>query len=156
MPNNRRKRVYTAARRERMAKALEYRKQGRSYPQIAETLGVSVTQAHRDVTDALREVTREPAEDVLKIELARSEEQHMRLNAEIARCLKRLADGGPDVKWVDQIRKLIESQNRVAQTRHRLNGFDMGVHVDASVNVEEQVQAMFATIMNADPEEFGG
>lgn len=146
----------TEERRERMAEALRKRKQGLTYEQIGKDLGVGTSQAERDVKDALDLITREPAEEVLKIELDRAEEQHLRLNAEIGRCLKKLKDDGPDVKWVDQIRKLIESQNRVAQTRHRLNGFDMGLQVDASINVEQNLREMFATIMEADPADFQG
>lgn len=144
----------TEERRERMAEALEKRKQGLSYPKIAAAIGVSTAQAERDVKQALDLITREPAEDVRKIELDRSEEQHLRLNAEIGRCLAKLKQDGPDVRWVDQIRKLVETQNKIAQTRHRLNGFDTGVQVEATVNVEQNLQEMFATIMQAEPEEF--
>lgn len=155
MPRRGRKGTHiTQERRERMADALRKRKQGLSYPQIATELGISTSQAERDVKQALDLITREPAEALLKLELERSEEQHLRLNAEIGRCLAKLKRDGPDVKWVDQIRKLVETQNRIAQTRHRLNGFDTSVHVDASINVEQNLQEMFATIMEADPAEF--
>ena len=155
MPRRGRKGTHiTEERRERMAEALKKRKQGLSYPQIATELGISTSQAERDVKQALDLITREPAEDVRKIELDRSEEQHLRLNAEIGRCLAKLKQDGPDVRWVDQIRKLVETQNKIAQTRHRLNGFDTGVQVEASINVEQNLQEMFATIMQAEPEEF--
>lgn len=145
----------TQERRERMAEALRKRKQGLTYQQIGKDLGVGTSQAERDVKQALDMITREPAEALLKLELERAEEQHLRLNAEIGRCLQKLKQDGPDIKWVDQIRKLVETQNRVANTRHRLNGFDTSVHVDASINVEQNLQEMFATIMEADPAEFG-
>lgn len=66
-----RSRGITAARRERMARALALREDGASFRAIAKTLGVSERQAWLDVNDALKEVTREPAEDVLKLELSR-------------------------------------------------------------------------------------
>lgn len=142
-----------------MAEALKLRKQGLTYAAIGERLGVKESQAHRDVQDALLEITKEPAEDVRQIELQRSEEQHLHLNAEIGRVLKHLkasttAEGLTDLKAVDQVRKLVETQNRIAQTRHRLNGFDMGLTVDASVNVEQSIQSAFETIMRADPADF--
>lgn len=61
----------TAARRERMAEALKLRQAGANYRTIGERLGISHTQAANDVADALREVTREAAEDVRDLELAR-------------------------------------------------------------------------------------
>lgn len=61
----------TKARLERMARSLRFKEDGFSYRQIADRTGVSYRQAYLDVQDALREVIREPAEEVLKLELAR-------------------------------------------------------------------------------------
>ncbi|MDY5785874.1 hypothetical protein [Corynebacterium sp.] len=159
MKGKQRRRKYTEERRHRMAEALKLRKQGLAYAAIGERLDVSMQQAYKDVQDALLEITKEPAQDVRAIELERSEEQHLRLNAEIGRVLRHLKasttpQGVTDLKAVDQVRKLIETQNRIAQTRHRLNGFDMGIAVDASINVEQSISAMFETIMGADESEF--
>src|SRR5699024_6498710 len=142
-----------------MAEALDLRKKGLGYVQIGEIIGVSGAQAHRDVQDALLEITKEPAQEVRAIELQRSEEQHLRLNGEIGRVLKHLkastsAEGLTDLKAVDTVRRLIESQNKVAQTRHRLNGFDMGIQIDASMDVQASIDKAFATILGAEPEEF--
>ena len=54
-----------------MAKALQLKEQGATFDQIGHTLGISTTRAYNDVQDALKEITREPAEDVLKVELRR-------------------------------------------------------------------------------------
>lgn len=156
-----RRRKITEARRHRMAEALKLRKQGLTYAAISDRLGVTDVQAYRDVQDALLEITKEPAEAVRQLELERSEEQHLRLNAEIGRVLRHLVarttpEGITDLKAVEQIRKLIESQNRVAQTRHRLNGFDMGVAVDASIDVQQSINAAFETIMAAPAKDFMG
>ena len=67
----------SGSRRERMARALDLRKGGASYRAIASTLGVSLRQAELDVKDALREVTREPAQDVLTLELGRLDDLYM-------------------------------------------------------------------------------
>lgn len=66
-----RKSRITKARRERMAKALKLREAGANVRDIGAQLGVSHTQAANDIRDALREIIREPAEDVLQLELAR-------------------------------------------------------------------------------------
>lgn len=154
-----RNRRFSEKRRYRMAEALKLRKQGVGYEKIGEQLGTSQQQAWRDVQDALLDITKEPAQQVREIELQRSEEQHLRLNAEIGRVLKHLRavtteTGETDLKGVDMIRRLIESQDRVARTRHRLNGFDMGVQVDASVDVTESINRAFKTIMASDPAVF--
>lgn len=60
-----------AHRRKRMAEALEYRKAGVSYRDIAAAMHISVSTAHQYVADALQEITREPAEQVLTLELDR-------------------------------------------------------------------------------------
>lgn len=161
MKKRQRNRKFSEERRKRMAEALRMRKQGVGYDQIGEQLGVSNAQAYRDVQDALAEITKEPAQEVRTIELQRSEEQHMRLNAEIGRVLKHLkvtttGAGEVDLKAVESVRRLIESQNKIAQTRHRLNGFDMGLQVDASVDVQASIDKAFATILGADPDEFEG
>ena len=159
MKKRQRVRKFSEERRKRMAEALRLRKQGLGYDKIAEQLGISLAQAYRDVQDALAEITKEPAQEVRKIELERSEEQHLRLNAEIGRVLKHLkattsGNGSVDLKAVETVRRLIESQNKVAQTRHRLNGFDMGIQVDASMDVQASIDKAFATILGAEPDEF--
>ena len=63
---------------------------------------------------------------------------------------------GSDVKWSDLLRKHTETLLRVSMQRARLTGLDNGIHVDASIDVEETVQAMFTQIMQADPEDLGG
>ncbi len=60
-----------AHRRKRMAEALDYRKLGVSYRDIAAAMHISVSTAHEYVSDALKEITREPAEQVLALELDR-------------------------------------------------------------------------------------
>lgn len=159
MKKRQRTRRFSEERRKRMADALKLRKQGLGYDKISEQLDISLAQAYRDVQDALAEITKEPAQEVRKIELDRSEEQHLRLNAEIGRVLKHLkattgSTGTVDLKGVETVRRLIESQNKIAQTRHRLNGFDMGVQIDASVDVQASINKAFSTILGAEPEEF--
>jgi hypothetical protein len=57
---------------EKQLGALEYRKMGYTYLQIAEALGYRSAQgAHEAVKSALTRIIREPAEDVLRLELER-------------------------------------------------------------------------------------
>lgn len=57
---------------EKQLGALEYRKMGYTFAQIAEAVGFNSAQsAHEAVKSALLKVIREPAEDVLKLELER-------------------------------------------------------------------------------------
>lgn len=56
---------------ERQREALDYRKQGYSYPQIADHMKVSVATAYELVTEALKAIIQEPAEQVLALELDR-------------------------------------------------------------------------------------
>lgn len=53
----------------RRAEAARLRSRSLTYRQIAEHLGISVSQAHDDVRAALKEILTEPAEDVRKMEL---------------------------------------------------------------------------------------
>lgn len=58
-------------RRERMNEALDYRTTGMSYREIATEMHISVNTAYTYVQDALQEVSRENAEQVLTLELKR-------------------------------------------------------------------------------------
>lgn len=64
--------------RERQAKALEAKKAGLTYEQIAEKVGYAdASGAYRAVEKALREMIREPAEHVRMLELARLDQLWM-------------------------------------------------------------------------------
>lgn len=67
----RRIRGMTKARRERAAEALNLREGGATYEQIGKALGISTKRAYDDVQDCLKEITREPSEAVLDMELRR-------------------------------------------------------------------------------------
>ena len=119
----------TEERRHRAARALELRRDFVPYREIAAQLGVSLRTAYDDVQKALEEITREPAEDVLKMELERLGSMHFRLTSEIARVTRHLKQGGDvDLKAVDQVRKLIDSQVRISERRAKLLGLDVIKH----------------------------
>lgn len=76
----------TEARAERMLRALELRKQGYFYHEIGAQLGVSETQAHKDVQERLAEIRAqypEAAEAVRTIELDRLDKWLTKLQAAV-------------------------------------------------------------------------
>jgi hypothetical protein len=96
----------TSARRvtahDRHREALELRKAGKSYPVIAETMGYSLAGAYKAVMSALKEVTREPAEEVLELEVAR-------LDAMIEKLWPEIRAGGKNMTWhIDRVLKIME------------------------------------------------
>lgn len=123
----------TKKRRERMRRALEYREQGAQYSQIAEKLGISKTMAYNDVQDALREITREPSEAVLKLELQRIDRLWLGLYAKAIK---------GDVRCVDRAIKLIDR-------RITLHGLNVQQH-DISVEVLEALGAGFQVLDEMD------
>ncbi|RYF56189.1 MAG: helix-turn-helix domain-containing protein [Comamonadaceae bacterium] len=95
-------------RERRRAKALELREQRYSYRAIAAELGVSLDTAHTDVKEAMAAITKEPAEQVLALELANLDEYERRL---------RIAIEGGDLDRID-------SALRVQARRAKLLGLD--------------------------------
>ena len=60
-----------AATQEKRRQALELRKRGLTYPQIAKAMGVALSNAHCFVQQAIADIPREPAGEVLLMELER-------------------------------------------------------------------------------------
>lgn len=59
---------------DRQKTALELRKSGRTFPEIAEHLGISVAGAHKAVQTALRKTLQEPADEYRALHVARYEQ----------------------------------------------------------------------------------
>lgn len=70
MPSGK-KRTTNVAKVDRTVTALALRREGMSYEAIAQRLGISQPTAWRDVSDALKALQQEPAEDLRKIEVQR-------------------------------------------------------------------------------------
>lgn len=142
----------TPQRRQRMRTALKLREAGTSYAAIGEQLGVATKTAWEDVQDALKEITREPAEQLLTLELARIDERERVSNSELAiartairKVLKEAEEGGYNtpVKQLaplfGQVARLLEAGVKIAGQRQRLLGLDQGIHVDATVDVTRAI-----------------
>jgi hypothetical protein len=107
-------------RERRRAQALELREQGFSYRAIATELGVSLDTAHTDVKAAIAAITKEPAETVLALELARLDEYERKLRNAI--------DSGD----LDKIRLAIIVQAR----RHKLLGLEHKAILDLNNSMD--------------------
>lgn len=123
----------SVARRERMAKVLELRKSGANFAQIGDRLNVSKTQAYKDFRDALKDVTQEPALDVLKIELER-------LDAMLLGLWRDARTG--DTKAIGTVLKIMDR-------RAKYLGLDDAPAPDGSAEAREALDALHAAIVTA-------
>lgn len=109
---------------EKRAEALEYRKQGYSYAQIAEAMDVSRTHAFQLVDAAIKEIVREPGEMVQDLELARLDD--------LTVAVMKSALAG-DVMALDRVLKIAERRAAMlgidAPTRSELTGKGGGAMV---------------------------
>lgn len=106
--------------RERGEQALQLRKEGLTYTEIAEKLGLTPSGVSGAIKAAMDRITREPAEEVLKLELARLDElyKHARLRA-----LGLVRQRQKGVSVMGQL-DAIDSCLKIMQRRARLLGLD--------------------------------
>jgi hypothetical protein len=117
---------------DRHLRALELRRDGKTFPEIAYELGYSaVSSAYEAVMTALKDTLREPAEEVRKLELDRLDAM---LNAIWPQALS------GDLKAIDSVLRLMDR-------RARYLGLDAPVRVD----IEADVRAM-AVQLGIDPD----
>lgn len=118
---------------ERRAQALELRKAGATYEQIAQRLGYADrANAYRAVHTALKEITAEPAKEVIKLELER-------LDAMLLGLWPDARKGKPEA--VDRVL-------RVMERRSKLLGLDSPVRADVSVHQTDATDTALAEILN--------
>ena len=102
---------------EKAVKALELRRQGKSYVQIAKELGYSSgSGAHGAVKKALRKALKEPADELRALENARLDAMLIALWPEIEK-------GDP---------KSIMAGVRISERRAKLNGLDEPAELDVT------------------------
>ena len=92
-----------------MYKRQVLRRQGASYAQIGERVGVSSARAATLVSKAIKRVLKEPAEDVRAIELSRIEIMISKLWTP---ALAELDQKDPDYRKFDRLKALIETKLR--------------------------------------------
>ncbi|MFI5778687.1 helix-turn-helix domain-containing protein [Nocardia sp. NPDC051570] len=89
--------------RKRMAQALQLRETGANYRQIAKALDISTSTAHAYVDEAMKELTREPAESLLQLELSR-------LDAMLLGIWRQASRG--DLQAIDRALKIMERRTK--------------------------------------------
>lgn len=146
---------------ERDAEAARLRVQGYTNSQIAKKLNFPSGKAVSDsICNLLREIKREPGEELLKIELERLDAQLVRLNdlETAARAVldarhitvnngrviyhpdteQPMEDDGPVLAAIDRLVKIEDARNRNAERRAKLTGIEAAVKVDATVHEVSQ------------------
>lgn len=109
----------TQARAQRMAKAVQMIEAGSTYQHVADTLGISKTQAIKDVKQAIRDTYQGPADELRALE---------------ARRLDALQRG----IWIDALKgdlKAISTVQRLMDHRAKL----FGLYTQGSADESEQV-----------------
>lgn len=103
---------------ERKAEALKLRKSGATYDEIAEKLGLAnKASAFECVQRAIRDITKEPAKDVLELEISR-------LDAMLAGLWDKATDGDE---------KAVTSALRIMDRRAKYLGLDQAPEQESSV-----------------------
>lgn len=112
---------------ERMRMALEYRKAGLSYQAIADKVGWrSKSMAHHMVQKALRELVREPAEEVLILEIER-------LDRALVAIWNKVISGD-----VNSIRTMLSIMER----RAKMLGLDAPAKSEVDLNIENDANQL--------------
>jgi len=139
----------------RRAEAARLRGEGWAYRDIAKELDIDVHTAHDDVKAAVKAIVREPAEDVMALELQRLDAELVRLNGleESVRAVleakhytishgkiihlgdEPLLDDAPVLQAVDRLTRIEEQRRRNGESRRKLLGLDAPSRV--SVDAEQ-------------------
>lgn len=155
---------------ERDAKAARLRSAGHTFQEIADQLGFSdKSTARQSVYRAIADVIKEPAEEVLKVELDRLDQQLTRLNdlETAARQVLEarhitvnngrvilhpdtgdpMEDDAPVLAAIDRLVKIELARNTNAERRAKLTGLDAAVKVDATVHEVTQKDIELAELV---------
>lgn len=122
-------------RAERMAKALKLREAGSTYEQIGNILNISLTQAYRDVTDALHLTIQEPADQLRETEARR-------LDA-LMRSLWRKATNTDSPQQLGAVDRIIRIQERRAKL--------LGLDTQGGEGGTAEVASMLTRLLGQDP-----
>lgn len=113
-----------------MREALDYRLAGNSYRDIAQEMRISVSTAHTYIQDALKEITREKAEEVRTMQLARYDQM---LAAYFIPSLKQ--------NW-----KAADKVLQILARIERLNGLDQAASEDTARAPQSMLVQLFNTV----------
>lgn len=148
--------VRTTDTAERDADAARLRTRGLTYDEIGLELGITKSTAQKACQRALADIVREPAEDLLKIELQRLDLQLVRLHQleTAARGVlearhitvnngkvilhpdtdQPMEDDAPVLQAIDRLVKIEAARNQNSERRAKLLGLDAALKVDATVH----------------------
>jgi hypothetical protein len=115
-------------RQERIAEALDYRRQGFTYRQIADSMGVSTTTAYAWVQEGLEAITLEPALAVKRLALDRYDD--------ILQRLMPMLEDGADRDVVDQIVKI---QDKILALHGLTGNVSLSLGADADDEGDEAI-----------------
>jgi hypothetical protein len=113
--------------RKLMATAATMRKDGHSYPHIAQTLGCSRSYAEKLVRKALREIIEEPVAELMKLELGRLDQLFIPAFAEATKLDR---NGEPIFN-----KEAIETVIKIMERRARFLGLDKPVKSEVNANI---------------------
>lgn len=144
----------------RIQHALDMRRDGATYRQIAAALDVDVKTAHTWVTDTLKATVKESAQQLLTLELERLDAELERLNTleDAARAVlerqhvtvshghivcdesdEPLPDDGPVLQAIDRLVRIEDARRRNGERRAKLLGLDAEKKVNVSGGVRYEV-----------------
>lgn len=134
------------AKAERRKKALQLRLTGASYPRISESLGISLATAFRDVDTAIKEIPKEEADELRRIETESLTELETRLWQRFVG--HKLPDGSFIPGDTEAANKIL----RVKERRARMLGLDAPTKLEAEISTpysnlsDEELDARIAAL----------
>lgn len=142
-----------AATLDREARAIELRRNGATYPQIAERLSISEAGARKIVKRVLDRMVTEAVPDVRKLELDRLDQLHVQAllvlqrehvvvsggKAVLDQAGRPIRDDGPTLAAIDRLLK-------VQERRARLLGLDAPTKVDMTLLTIDQLDSQIADL----------
>jgi Sigma-70, region 4 len=138
---------------DRDARALELRRAGLNYREIAQQMGVSVATAHKYVTRGLDRTRREPADALRDLELERLDALQLALTQVLASQHVTVSGGkvirdehGQPLRDDGPTIAAAQALVRVQESRRRLLGLDAPVKVDAKLMTIDQIDARIAEL----------
>ena len=139
----------TKKRRERVATVLDLRKQGLTYDEIAERTGASKTSVYEDFRIGIHFAIKEPAEEVLQLELARLDTM-FKSAFEIAthEIITRPDTGDIEINSDQQLRA-IDRVLRIMERRDVLLGISGQPQVDHSDDVRTALTGFLTNLQAA-------
>ena len=136
---------------QRRRDALELRKAGVTYHGIGQKLGVSETQARKDVEQAIKNITREPAEQVLALELERLDRLFYEAFRYATRPVIRHPDEGDIELDTDQQMRAIDRAVKIMDRRAKYLGLEQAPRNDTMAHVLGEMAKAF-TLIEEEPD----